>query len=381
MEGKISKWEISELSSAMANAIFHRADNRFIKQHGHTVKFNGFWRNGDKQNICAWLDKATWHDAKTGDGGSCKDFARVAFNMTLPEFMKEYGMSIDGPAGPIQTKTTTAKTPKLFDLNRLWKVLSDRDRDRTDHAATWLTDIRKFREPHRFIGSGFTNLSHDDVELFAHDHRSFVQSRIQQGRNIVVPLRGTQNEGVENLFIRNVDNVPKEERTRLLIGCGGWTSHDGNPRAFGFPHLVNQFPNVIICEGMADYFAAECLLDADEKYLPIGAPGTAAIEKWGSWLKQTSYTGNVHLVYQLDLDDNGRLDSYGPGQNAAVNAKRALRSVGISAHLFNWSLFLRHVEHWTAAPQDLADTFVCSGAPHDTLQKAFLNTLKDADRK
>lgn len=365
----------------MANAIFHRADNRFIRRHGHIVKFNGFWRNGDKQNICAWLDKATWHDAKTGEGGGCKDFARVAFNMTLSEFMKEYGPSFSEPTKQFRAEVTSTDGLVSCDVNQLWKSLQERDANRPNHAEKWLTDIRGFYDPHRFISTGFVNLSQDDIGLFAHQHQKFIQDRIQRGRNIVVPLRGIESEAVENLFIRNIQTASKQERTRVLPGCGGWTSKNGTPRAFGFPHLIDQFPNLIMCEGMADYFAAECLLDADENYLPIGAPGTAAIEKWGSWLKEINYAGKIYLIYQLDLDENGTLNTFGPGQMAAVNAKRALGGAKPPAHLFNWSLFLKKIAHWKVAPRDLADSFVCSDAPQEILREAFITTLKETDRK
>ena len=100
-----TKWDITDLSQAMANAIFQEANKRFLRQTGDMVRFNGFWREGDKQNVCAWLNKATWHDAKTGEGGGCKEFARVAFNMSLPEFMQHYCNQWQNRVAPPSSKT------------------------------------------------------------------------------------------------------------------------------------------------------------------------------------------------------------------------------------------------------------------------------------
>ena len=91
MEYLPTTWTIDDLSRAMTNAVFQHANGRLLKQNGDIIKFNGFWRNGDKQNVCAWLNKATWHDIKTGDGGGGKEFAKVAFNISLPEFMEKFG--------------------------------------------------------------------------------------------------------------------------------------------------------------------------------------------------------------------------------------------------------------------------------------------------
>src|SRR5580658_3777199 len=88
------KWTTNDLAQAMSNAVSQRADSRFVKWDSNSVRFNGFWRNGDKTNVRLWLDRATWHDAKTGEGGGCKEFAKIAFNMDLKEFMHGFALSI-----------------------------------------------------------------------------------------------------------------------------------------------------------------------------------------------------------------------------------------------------------------------------------------------
>ena len=85
------------------NSITSHANDRALTQDGNELKFNGFWRNGDKQNVCAWLDRATWHDAKTGEGGGCKEFAKIAFGMNLSDFMERFS------GQPYSTRVDIAK--------------------------------------------------------------------------------------------------------------------------------------------------------------------------------------------------------------------------------------------------------------------------------
>ena len=362
----------------MVNAVYRNAPHKHIRRVGNKLTFNGFWRNGNKRNVCVWPEQAAWSDLNKNENdrankGGVTSFAKTILNMGLTEFMEQYGGSSQKPVLPKKT----AKNFSTDYVNGIWSALLDRDQHRPNYALQWLEKTRRLREPNLLIGSGFANLSVEDVALFSPDHHRLIQRRIKLGRNIAVPLRGMEDGKVQNLFIRTIDNAPKEDKSRLLTGCGGSVDNNNAPRAFGFPHLIHDFPNLIICEGMADYFATECLLDADEKYLPIGAPGTAAITKWARWLSKTKYSGKIHLVYQLDSDSNGGLTNFGPGQRAAVEAKRALLTAGLSAHLFNWSWFLHLVSNWQKPPGDLADVFTCSNASPDALSESFLNTLRN----
>jgi len=85
-----NNFTIHDYSNAMKNAIENNSNHRLLKTVDDKILFNGFWRNGDKQNICFWPSTATWHDAKTGEGGGCKDFAKIAFGLSLPEFMERF---------------------------------------------------------------------------------------------------------------------------------------------------------------------------------------------------------------------------------------------------------------------------------------------------
>lgn len=273
------KWNVMDLSHAMANAIFQRANGRFLRQRDDIVRFNGFWRNGDKQNVCAWLDKATWHDAKTGDGGGCKEFAKVAFNMSLSEFMQQYGQKIAQENQKHFKTTLSANALAVGYVDSIWKQLCTRDQHRHDHVGQWLEQKRGLTQPRSFIGSGFTNLYDEDVNLFASEHHGLIRQRLSLGPNLVAPLRGVHSDTVLNLLFRAIAPIAKDQKSRLLTGAGGFGDSE-NPRGFGFPHLIKDFPNLVLCEGMADYFAAELLLDANKEYLPIGAPHADGIVNW-----------------------------------------------------------------------------------------------------
>lgn len=323
------KWESYDLSQAMLKAIECSADPRYLSRSSDKINFNGFWRNGNRSNVCAWLDKATWSDAKTGLGGGCKDFAKVAFNLSLPEFMGQFGHTSRAESSVSRDKLDIAvkNTPKLTKpVDDIWQELCRRDQPRSDLAAQWLADRRGFGSPRRGIGSGFANLIDEDVELFAPQHQNFIKHRLSLGPQLVAPLRGVHSDKVNNLYFRAIDDVSKDEKSRLLSGAGGWTESDNSPRAFGFPHLIKDFSNIVLCEGMADYFAAELLFADNEKWLPIGASNAESLKKWASWLSKNKYPGKVTIVYQLDPDDDGELGTEKVGPHKAIEAMQVLQA-------------------------------------------------------
>lgn len=351
---KTTKWTTFDFSNAIKNAVLSNASNNFLSVKSDKVLFNGFWRNGDKQNICLWLDKATWHDAKTGEGGGCKEFAKTAFNLELREFMTRYGqLPLEKPIQESLRKAPSTPLTKL--VSQLWAQLQQKDLHRPDKAAEWLSEQRGFDKPRVHIGSGFSNLDLSDVQLFESQHHRLIAHRVSLGPQLIAPIRGPHTDQVQNLFIRALGNVPKEEKSRLLTGAGGWSEPSGSPRAFGFPHLIHDFPNLVLCEGMADYFAAECLLGNEHKYLPIGAANAAALPKWAQYLVDTKYYGRVILVYQLDINNHGMVAASQTGQLNATNSAKILRTAGIKTELFNWVFFLKMIPGLKIIPRDLAD--------------------------
>lgn len=348
------KWHIEDLSRAMDNAISQCANNRFLRRNGSIIKFNGFWRDGDKQNVCAWLDKATWHDAKTGDGGGCKEFAETAFNMTLAEFMERYG----------HAEVLLPKVKPLCQSNRflenyveqIWQEITLRDQKRVDHAEHWLTAERGIINPRSCIGSGFANLFPEYLGLFAKTHHTLIKNRLELGPHLIAPIRSVCSPKVKNLFFRAMHKVEKDQKSRLLTGMGGFGSSDNELRAFGFPHLIHDFSNVILCEGMADYFAAEFLLDDNKEYLPIGAAHAGALVTWAQWLVNTNYKGNINIIFHIDTDhdDNISIKEVGPAK--AVQAARILHEYKIRVQIFPWHFYLQHITNNPRNVRDLADS-------------------------
>jgi hypothetical protein len=371
---KMPKWTAAEFAMAMENAIVSNANNRLLKIAGTKIMFNGFWRDGDKQNVCAWLDSATWHDAKTGEGGGCKDFAKVAFNMELKDFMNLYSstqMSI-----PISIKEAFDGPPKPnnLHLDALWKSLIDRDEHRIDHANEWLEKKRGFKNPRSNIGSGFANLYEADFDLFNFSHYGFLKHRLSLGSQLIAPIRGASSDRVLNLFFRSINNDSKENKSRLLQNCGGWGANDGERRAFGFPHLMREFPRIVLCEGMADYFAVECLLGPTSNYLAIGVPSASALPKWAQLLSETKFLGHITLLYQLDTNLHGKISSQAVGQARASEALRILLHHKQRASLFDWGSFLMEIKP-QQIPKDIADMFLIS-EDYELLSSAFLKILQ-----
>lgn len=350
------KWSIADFSQAMANAIFKNASSRFLRQRGDILTFNGFWRNGDKQNVCAWLDKATWNDAKTGDGGGCKEFAKIAFDMTLPDFMKKYGQekSIIIKQHNFNLIEST-NTLAVYDIDAIWTQLCKHDQNRYDFASDWLENERGIADPRAHIGSGFANLYEEDLKLFSQNHQWLIKQRLFLGANIAVPLRDSCSNKIKNFIFRAMAPVQKDQKSRLLTGTGGF-GDTNNPRAFGFPHLIPDFPNLVFCEGMADYFAAEFLLDDNEDHLPIGAPSADGLVKWAFWLIKNAYKGTVNIVFHLDTNSNGEISTKEIGPKKTIQAARLLNKNKINVQIFPWHIYLKETVSTPHKVKDLADS-------------------------
>ena len=219
-----SKWVLRDLSQAMANAVFKHAHPRFIRENGDCLKFNGFWRNGDKQNVCLWRNNATWHDAKTGEGGGCKDFAKTAFHMTLPDFMRQFGNNTSA-----HMMGETIDIRKIFSeinstlpnkpINLIWSQINNTAPNNL--AITWLEGERGFKNVSEYVGSGFRCLQDKDIRYFESIHHDFLKHRISAGSQLMVPLRSTLWDEVKNILSRTISHCDKDAKARLLPNVGG----------------------------------------------------------------------------------------------------------------------------------------------------------------
>lgn len=376
MYKKTVDWTVDDYSQAMANAINQNANRRFLRQNNNTIKFNGFWRNGDKQNICVWLNSATWHDAKTGDGGGCKDFAKTAFNLSLAEFMELYSFktAIKKPGFSAPSKIKTISKNESYKVNDIWQQLCSNDLNRNSHANHWLENQRGFIDPLENIGSGFANFYDSDLKLFNPEHHNFLKNRLSLGLQLLAPIREFGSDKVVNLFFRSIEDTSKEQKSRLLPNSGGWGEEKSGPRAFGFPHLINDFSTVILCEGMADYFAVECLIGPSSNHLALGVPSASSFPKWATFLSQIDFLGNLVLLYQLDTDQTGKVSSQAVGQNKVLEALKILLSNKKHAALFDWPYFLTQTKP-QKIPKDIADIFLVS-KNLENLSSAFEESLK-----
>lgn len=384
MKKSIQTWALKDFAYAMENAIYSAASPRFIRKKQDKIYCNGFWRNGDKQNVCVWLDNASFHDAKTGESGGCKEFARVAFNMSLADFMTTYS-PVSNIVLPIHTPAPSKPAIDNYLADLIWQSLEKTEPSKEDLASEWLINNRGIDSPRRHISCGFLNLAQSDLKSFNKVHHSFINHRLSLGPQIIVPLRGHYSGKVKNLFFRSLTNVSKEEKSRLLPNVGGFTEPDGSPRAFGFPHLYKEFPNIILCEGMADYFAVEFLLNGNESYLPIGASNADGLVKWASFLLANNYQGHVYIIFQLDNGETGQISTKGIGQAKAIEAMRMLKEGHIPANFFDWPFYLHHTTTHPSEVNDIADSlstelrFKECSIGH--LQEIFLLSLKEQKRQ
>jgi hypothetical protein len=368
------KWSVSDFALAMEQSVKSRALSKCLKTSTDKLVFNGFWRDGDHPNVCLWRNKATWADAKTGEGGGCKEFAKIAFNLSLPEFMERYGPSTTGcSSNVVATKKPTLTTS----VHGIWTNLVDNKTSGSLHGERWLEQVRGFASAKENIGSGFLSLAQKHLDDFDVAHRNFISQRLALGPQLVVPIRNSYSNDAANLFFRAISDVRPDEKSRLLPGYGGWTEKDSSPRAFGFPHLIQDFPKIILCEGMADYFATECLLGCDDNYLAVGVANASALSTWASWLVAKKFKGNVTILYQLDKDRSGKISPLGIGQAKALQALKTLLHNKISASLFNWPRLLKHVDTSLHQPNDIAD--LCKSHGSRAMSEHFMTALNEVN--
>ena len=241
-------------------------------------------------------------------------------------------------------------------MNLIWEQLLDRDKNRADKAAEWLINERGILDPRLLIGSSFANLYPEDIELFDKQHHGLLEQRLTVGLNLIAPLRSIYSENVENLFFRAISFLDKQDKSRLLTGAGGFGDLNTGLRGFGYPHLANDFPIIALCEGMADYFAAEYLLGTNEKCLPIGVSNADALLKWAHWFGQIQYKGTVIIIYQLDNNREGLPSAIEIGQKKAIEALKRLRNSGINSYPFRWTAYLKNTTTHPQGIKDLADS-------------------------
>lgn len=357
---KNEKWVVDDFAEAMQNAVNRYANPKLLMRQNSKILFNGFWRDGDKSNVCMWPGNATWHDAKTGVGGGCKEFAKTAFNMTLPDFMKRFSDFQSTYTG--STKIDVGEILEISQnnlpskpLHLIWSEINTSSINNSSSALNWFKHERGFTDIDKFVGSGFASLEEKHVSCFDERHRKFIRYRLNVGHQLMVPLRSSNSDSVKNFVFRTITPCDKSEKTCLLPEAGGWSDPDGSPRAFGFPHLFMDFPHLVLCEGMADYFAAECLLQDSEKLLPLGAANADALGKWAQWLVDRNYSGHVTLIYHLDKDEHGLLSNKSIGPRKALQSLATFRKNGLKAHLFDWPTYIENITTHHNEIKDLAD--------------------------
>ncbi len=370
-------WTIKDLGDAMRNAVLRHAEPRLTKERNNKVLCNGFWRSGDKQNVCIWTDTATWKDIKTDEGGGCKKFAEHVFNLSLPEFMQQYGSLFSAPTK--QRQQQPISKPILTEsLNAIWTKIQ-KDNNNISKAADDFLEDRGFINPRSCIGSGYAELTNTVCDSFSLSHKTFLLDRMNIGPQLLVPIRSIASDSISNVFIRSIAPESPDQKSRLLPEMGGWHDEEKNPRAFGFPHLIDEFEHLILFEGMADYFAGEYLLDHDHKFLPLGVPSASFFPKWAELLVQRKYEGRVTIVYQLDRH-NGKLSINAVGTKLGAEALKILRNHSCRASAFDWPGFVEKIHHQVDMQSigDIADICrlqISHNISFSLLSKAFLEAL------
>jgi hypothetical protein len=112
-----TKWTPADFGAAMVDYVEHHAQ-RIKRRPDGGVECEAFYRDGDNPaSLRIWADRGTWADARTSDGGGCKDFAERVAGMTLPDFMATHGsgtprISQNRQSAPPTRETSTKLAPE-----------------------------------------------------------------------------------------------------------------------------------------------------------------------------------------------------------------------------------------------------------------------------
>lgn len=326
-----TKWALENYRSAILNAVRTNAKHHRIA--GNKILFNGFWRNGSKENVCAWTDTATWHDLKTGEGGGVKKFAEIAFGCSLQEFMERFS-ELHFPARPLVSQQFQSKKNEAqVILNEAWQGVASGGSNR---ARKWL-DIERgisiSSERADFFIADLQPLSH---RLYPDAISSFVE-KFENRPGLVSPIINFETGDVVNCIIRLVEEAGSN-KARFLPNQPVIRT-DKAPVGFGEPHLHKKATNIILCEGLTDTIAATALAQNREKTIVIGATSANALPFIGQWLSANS-DAHINLIFHLDILPGSGLSSRAIGQSKAVEALKFFSKSPHRAVLFDWPSFL-----------------------------------------
>lgn len=306
-----------------------RANAKKVRQIGDWIHCNGFWREGRKQNVSINVAHGSFKDHKTGKSGGAAVFAREAFDMGLPEFMRQFGAGVTGVVLPERPPD-----PGREDLHIVWEDLVARmPRDRADAAARWLTSKRHFpREVGHIVDSGFVTLNASTLTSWPIDIRPWIAWRLQEfGTTMGVPIRDAETGLVCNVHLRPILTHGADSR-RFIPGCWAWSPTKA-PRVYGLPARALDADLLVVVEGAVDQMAAELWVRDTPGASVIGCLHAAQMAELGRWLRRRA-RGRTVIVPHLDSNKEEA------GPRAAAKLMSELRAADIPATFFDWDRFM-----------------------------------------
>lgn len=283
------------------------------------------------------IRRGTWHDAKTGEGGGVKEFAKIAFDLDLPHFMERFGSIITDAGVPktgVPAGMTNSVSHTTGDLNAVWKKLQPYKQ----HADLWLRQQRGIKAG-SLTQQLFADICAKQAQLFPKPISSFLIRVLRDKTALISPLINPATEQVVNFLLRFTDNNSHNKAVFLpglpIVG-------EEVPFGFGSPQLFTDFPEIILCEGLTDTLTANYLTEDNEKVLVIGAPSARQLPLWGKWLAHNC-SAKVTIVYHLDKAGED-ISIQGIGQKNALKALSYFADTPARASLFPWSRFLGLLE-------------------------------------
>jgi hypothetical protein len=368
-----TRWAPEDYGRAIEAAVLSHASPKCVKRKGDRVWFNGFWRGGDDPNCVAHCRDGNWSDMKTGEHGIARDFAALAFGISVTEFMERFGPG-QGPRAirDERPRAPVARCP--WDVDALWdRILGAMPDPRSDPATRWLTAVRGFPpQADAVVASGHASVSRGQVGLFPGKLRRWIARRVEiTSHMIAAPIRHAGTGRVENIQFRTLvqPTDPDDNGRRFLPDAFLSDPADGTPYGYGDPYRALRADVVVLVEGMADTFAAEGFLRDHPECAAVGAISASTFGHWARYLRKKT-RGQVVVACQLDKPDAKGMRV---GIERAAELVDTLRAVGVPCSFFDWSRFLWAAGDARADVKDLGDAVQRFG--WDSAKAAFVATL------
>jgi hypothetical protein len=325
--------------AAMAACAAELADH--CREVDDGVVCNAFWRGDPKVTVKIFTTTGAWSDAKTGESGGARDFARLN-GMTLRQLLRAFpaqGRVDRSPTpqvpltrllpplpplpdipGQLATQTPAAPT---FNAQAVWDAAVS-DTASKERARSYLANDRGLGSFVAAINDGYAGLNAAPCVVGER-----LATLLGEGVAVAVPLRDVYGQ-IANVAFRLTH--PRDGQPKCVTLPGSSIGVPGRPVGFGNMRAAGNARILLIAEGLMDTLVAQALVGPD--VIVIGAHSASQLgSQWANAMPRALSPGTqIHLLPHMDGN--------GVGMKAMSELHRNLVDDGKQAAMVRWSRVL-----------------------------------------